>query len=461
VRPPIVVVLGHVDHGKTTLLDKIRKTNVASREAGGITQGIGASVVTTKDGKDITFIDTPGHAAFGKMRSRGAKVADIAILVVAVNDGVKPQTTEALKFIKEAKVPFIVAVTKIDVKGTSVEKVYDDLKHEDVSFEGRGGDVPLVPVSGTTGKGIDDLLEMISLLSEVSDIKSDPEGELEAVVIETSKDKGGPVVSLVVRSGTLSTGQEVEVDGVASKIRAMFDDKKAGVKKVLPGYPAQVLGFTQLPEVGSVVVSGGRKQAAVEIKGKTVKDAGDNMPIVLKAGNAGYIEAVELNLPEGVAIISSSVGDVNESDIFVAKSSGASVAVLDSKVSGSIRNLAKTEKVEIIESEIIYELFEALEEIAKRDEVAILGKAEILDSFPFNKKKVAGCKVVEGRISKSDNFMIMRGEEEIGSARSVSMRRGKEELDTAKAGEEFGIILRPQLDFEVGDMILSVAIDKK
>ena len=460
VRPPIVTILGHVDHGKTTLLDSIRSSNVASREAGGITQGIGASVVKTKDGKDITFIDTPGHAAFGKMRSRGANVADIAILVVAVNDGVKPQTTEALKFIKEAKVPFIVAATKIDLKDTSVDAVYDQLKHEEVSFEGRGGDVPLIPVSGTKGKGIDELLEMIILMSEVIEIKSDPESGLEAVVIETSKEKGGLVASLIVRNGTLSVGQEVGVDGVTSKVRALFDDKKVRTKQVLPGYPTQVLGFTQLPEVGSVVTSGSDKKAAVELNGKSVKDAGDNIPVVLKAGNAGFIEAVEVNLPQGVTIINSSVGDVNESDIFIAKSSGAVVAVLDSKVSGSARKLAKTEKVEVIEFKIIYKLFEALEELVIKDQVPVLGKAEVLDSFPYNKKKVAGCKVLEGRISRSDKFILMRGEEEIGGVRAASMRRGKEEIDTAKPGEDFGIILRPQLDFEVGDMILSVAIKK-
>src|SRR3990172_5876534 len=202
-RPPIATVLGHVDHGKTTLLDAVRKTNVASREAGGITQSIGASQVTTKEGKKITFIDTPGHAAFTNMRSRGAKVADIAVLVVASEEGVKPQTKEALQIIKEAKVPYMVAATKIDLASADPDAAKEQLEKEGVSFEGRGGDVPFVALSAKTGKGIEELLETLSLVSEVHDIKADSQGELEAVVLETSKDKRGLLVSVVVRNGTL------------------------------------------------------------------------------------------------------------------------------------------------------------------------------------------------------------------------------------------------------------------
>ena len=272
-RPPIVTVLGHVDHGKTTLLDAIRKTSVVKKEAGGITQSIGASVVTTKAGlpaqvgKKITFIDTPGHAAFSSMRSRGAKVADIAILVVAANDGVKPQTREALKHILEAKIAYIVAITKIDLASAKIESARSGLEKIGVSFEGSGGQVPLVLVSGKTSQGVEELLEMINLVAEVNEVKGDSEGALEAVVIEVSKDRKGPLASVVVRNGTLKVTSEIAAGGETGKGRGIFDDRGKTVKQVLPGYPGQILGFSQLPPVGAKVTALGDKEV-VEKKEK-------------------------------------------------------------------------------------------------------------------------------------------------------------------------------------------------
>ena len=461
-RSPIVTILGHVDHGKTTLLDSIRKSNIVSREAGGITQGIGASVVTTKEGlpaqvgNDITFIDTPGHAAFSKMRSRGANVADIAVLVVAAGDGVKPQTKEALKFIREAKVPFLVAITKIDMKGATTKSTLDQLESEGIKFEKKGGETPFVEVSGKTGKGVEDLLETITLLSEVNEISADSEGKLEAVVIETTKGKGGNEVSVVVRNGTLKRQDQIFSGKLTAKVRAIFDDKRKEINEILPGYPGKILGFDSLPQVGEIVSSesSNTKTTLKDSKQKNVPEG--KVAVVLKVDNAGALEAVEGGVSEDVVIIASAVGNATDSDVFLAKTSNALLVTMGLKVPRQVQNLAKTEGVEVMEFDIIYKLFEALEEYTKKDKEEILGKAEILQSFPFNKKQVAGAKVSEGRINRNDRLRLVRNEKEIGKMKAVSMRRGKEEIDTAKTGEEFGAIFAPQLDFEVGDVILSV-----
>lgn len=457
-RPPIVTILGHVDHGKTTLLDKVRKTMVATREAGGITQSIGASVVTTKEKKKITFIDTPGHVAFSSMRSRGAKVADIAILVVAADDGVKPQTKEALKHIIEAKIPYIVAITKIDLPSADVNSVRGQLEKIGVLFEGRGGQVPQLAVSGKTGKGIEALLEMVVLVTEVNEIKADPQGNLEAVVIETSKDKRGPLVSVIVREGTLSVAQKVVADGVPGKARGLFDDKGKRVKQVIPGYPGQILGFGELPPVGSKVTFLGEEKKNQKEKEKALeKEVGEGqIPLIIKAQTKGSLEAILENLPEKAVVISSGVGEVNESDIFLAKPAGAYIFALETKASSTVAKLAETEGVPIEKFDVIYKLFERIEELIKKSEKEVLGKAEVLASFPYDDKKVAGCKVVSGRIIKTKGLILMRDEKELGEAKIVSMKKQKQAINEAKEGEEFGVVLKPQLDFKIGDMLVSV-----
>jgi translation initiation factor IF-2 len=461
-RSPIVVILGHVDHGKTTLLDKIRNTNVQGKEAGGITQGIGASVVTTSEDKKITFIDTPGHAAFANMRSQGAKVADIAILVVAADDGVKPQTKEALEYILAAEIPFIVAITKTDLRTASLAKVKDELGREQVLFEGRGGDTPLVAVSGKTGKGIDELLEMIILVSELNEIgKIDKEDEklLEAVVIETGKDRRGPFASVVIRKGEISVGGEIVTETVKTKVRALFNFCGKSVKKALAGEPVQILGFSDLPAVGSRVwcLEDGVPALAVEEKKQIRQKAKeDELVVVIKASNAGSLTAVTANLPEKAVVISSSVGAVNESDVFLAKSAGADIFTFESKAPTGVKKLAATEGVEIHTFKIIYELFEKLEEIIEEGKVKILGKAKVLEIFPYNKRKVAGCKVSEGVVRPSDKIILTRNEKELGEVKITSFKKGKEVIKQAIQGEECGIIFAPQLEFEVGDVLLSI-----
>lgn len=459
-RPPIVTVLGHVDHGKTTLLDSIRKTNFVQKEAGGITQSIGASVVKTREGKKITFIDTPGHAAFEKMRSRGAKLADVVVLVVAGNEGVKPQTKEALDSIKQTKTPFIVAVTKVDLPSSSVELVRNQLEKQSVSFEGRGGDALIVAVSGRTGKGIDELLEIISLVSEVNEIKGDPAGDLEAVVIETSKDKRGPIASVVVRNGTLRARDAIVAEDASCKVKGLFDYKGKSVEAVRPGEPAQVLGFSELPPVGGKVRSLSDKNQAQKEKArkkgtKVVKEG--QIPVVVKAKSAGSLEALLSNIPDNIVVIGSGIGDVNVSDVFLAKSSSqARIFAFESKVSSSAAKLAETEGAKIESYEVIYEFLERLEELVKGEQKEILGKAEVLASFPYGAKKVAGCKVTSGRIASSDNLILMRADDNIGEAKVLSMKKGKQDVSVAKVGEEFGVILEPQLDFKLGDMIVSL-----
>lgn len=459
-RAPIVTVLGHVDHGKTTLLDSLRKTNVAGREAGGITQKIGASVVTTKDGKKITFIDTPGHAAFSAMRSRGAKAADIAVLVVAADDGVAPQTKEAIKIITETKTPFIVALTKVDLATANLESVLSQLEKEGLFFEGRGGQTPKVEVSAKTGTGINELIELILLLAEVNEIKADAKNPLAAVVIETSKSKGGNLVSTVVRDGSFKVGDQLVSEGVACKVKGIFDEKGKPIKGVLPGEPAQILGFESLPSVGSKVVHSGesvKADSTVYTKTKSAEIKEGQFPVIIRTGNAGSLEAVIASLPVEAVVVGSGVGEVRENDVFLAKSSGAIIYAFESKVPGSVLKLAETDGVKIKTFRVIYELFKDIEDIVKSGIKEVFGTAQIVAEFPFNDKKVAGCKVLKGRISKVDQLTLIRAEKEIGKVKILSLKKGKEEVGEVREGEEFGVLFVPQLDFAIGDVLISAA----
>lgn len=465
-RPPIVTVLGHVDHGKTTLLDTIRKTNLASKEKGGITQSIGASLVVTPEGKKITFIDTPGHAAFSQMRSQGAKAADIAILVVASDDGVKPQTKEALGYIKEAQIPFIVVLSKIDLPQANVEKAKGQLESIGVSFEGHGGDVPQVALSSKSQKGIKELLEMIILVSEVKGIAGDALGVLQGVVIETSKDKRGPIVSAVITNGTIGVGMEISAQGSRAKVRGLFDSLGKPIKEVGPGYPVSILGFNKLPSVGAKIIKASEGVSGVMEKvekGVSRKQEKGQIPVVIKAKSTGALRDLIANLPDNISVVAASLGDVIEGDVFTAKSSSMvdeshppRIFAFESKVNPFIAKFAEEEGVEIERFEVIYKLFERLEELIAGGKEKILGEAEIIASFPFNDKLVAGCKVIKGRIARSDNFVITRSEKLVGEVRATSMKKDKNNIDKAETGEEFGIIFTPQLDFKVGDVILSV-----
>jgi translation initiation factor IF-2 len=392
------------------------------------------------------------------MRSRGAKVADIAVLVIASEEGVKPQTKEALQIIREAEIPFIVAATKIDLASADPESAKVQLEKEGVSFEGRGGDVPFVALSARTGKGVDELLETLSLVSEVHGIKADPMAELEAVVLETSKDKRGLLVSVVVRNGTLRVGDSISGEGVSAKIRGLFSEK-GSTKEVYPSEPALILGFESLPPVGAKIAPM-TSEVSSQIIHKEVylKPEKGQVPLVIKAQNQGALEALLAAIPPAFVVISSGVGDVYESDVLLAKSSGADrIFCFDSKASSQVVKLAEAEGVSLESFRVIYELFARLEELVKKGEIEILGKAEILAVFPFNSKRIAGCKVISGQIQKSDKLLIMKAEKKIGEVKAMSLKKQKQEVPLVKAGEEFGVLFEPQLDFSVGDVLVSVA----
>lgn len=457
-RPPVVSVLGHVDHGKTTLLDAIRKTSVTAKEAGGITQKIGASVAKTKEGKEITFIDTPGHAAFSKMRSRGANAADIAILVVAADDGVKPQTQEAIEHIRKAEIPFIVAITKTDLATANVEQTKGQLEKEGILFEGRGGDTPVVAVSAKKGDGIEDLLEMVSLVAEVNEVNGDLKASLQAVVIETGKDKSGNIVSVVLKQGTLKVGENIYIEGKEAKVRGLFDWEEKRIKEVKPGYPALILGFGFLPPVGSIVVNEKKEGSTKVEKKREVKEVKEGeIPVIIKAASEGSLEAVTTNIPEKIVIVSSGVGEVTETDVFMAKAASARILAFDSKVSNSVLKLAETEGVKIEKFKIIYKLFDRLSELLEEKRIKIDGKAKIVAIFPYEKRKVAGCKVISGKILKTNKMLVTREDETLKEVKVISMKKQKEDIDEAKEGEECGIIFVPQLDFQVGDVLVSLS----
>jgi len=463
-RPPVVVVLGHVDHGKTTLISKIYEKDLTRKEFGGISQHIGAYQITHQ-GKKITFIDTPGHVAFSKMRSRGAKVADLAVLVVAADEGVKPQTLESLKHIQEAKIPFLVAINKIDLPNVNLDWVKKNLAENRVLVEGYGGDIVAVPVSAKTGEGIEELLEMILLLGEMAGLKANPKGKLEAVIIESKLDsQKGPLATILVRNGSLKVGDEVVVENFGGKIKAMVSDKGENLKIAGPGQAVEVLGFSQVPVVGAKVEIGdGSQQTLFPSKMKVKTEVGPpkkQLKIILKADTQGTLEAILGSLSDEVKVVFSGVGNINESDILLAKTTGAEVIGFNVKIAGTVQKLGESEGVRLKTYKIIYELLEELERrvlkiLEPTIDEEIFGQAEIVAEFMVKKQRVAGCRVKEGEISKQHPLHLKRGEKIIGDCQIISMKTGKQDIEKAKKGEEFGVTLSDKVDFRVGDMLIS------
>jgi translation initiation factor IF-2 len=486
-RPPVVVFLGHIDHGKTTLLSKIKEIDLTRKEHGGITQHLSVYQVAfkAKDGKikEITFIDTPGHAAFNNLRARGAKIADLAVLVVAASEGVKPQTKESLKFIQQAKIPFLVALNKIDLSEVIMEKAKKNLADNDIKIEGYGGDIVVVPVSAKEGKGITDLLEMILLLAEMNNIKGNPQAELEAVVLESKMDaRRGPLATLLVRNGSLKVNDEIKVEEADGKIKAMFNDKGEKVEEALPSQAVEVLGFHQVPTVGGKVeivkekitekkipfkkeiptVSPETKkseQKPEEAIEKIEEKEEKKLKIVLKVDVEGSLEAIKANLPEDCQLIKAEVGEINDSDVLLAATNHAEIFAFNVKISKAIKKLAEAEEIKINSYQVIYEFLDDLEKKILRflspdiDE-QVLGKAEILAEFKM-KERVAGCVVLEGEIKKEDQIHLFRGENLLGNGRFKSLKQGKKDVEQIKRGEEFGAVLSSNLDFQIGDVIVS------
>lgn len=463
--PPVVAVLGHVDHGKTTLLDTFRKTSIAQKEHGGITQKIGASTVEVKHEdsiRRITFIDTPGHEAFSEMRGRGAAAADIGLLVVSAVDGVKPQTKESISLLKASKVPYIVVLTKVDSEQKNTEKVKQEISKEGVMIEGYGGDVPVIEVSAKTGQNIKELLELILLVWDLHPLSGvSSQNSLNAIVIESKQDpKAGAKATIVIKNGTISVRDDITTGEVSGRVRGLLSDSEKQLKSATVGEAVEILGFENAPSVGNVVYKGSETQ---EVENEPTMTQARNeegvISLVLVTDTLGSLEAIIGSLPmEKINIISRKTGEITTADILLAKSVGALVLGFNIKIKPDIAKLASTEKVLAKNYTIIYEMLSEITDAVEGKELSMMeevyGTAQILASFPFDKQTVMGVKVLEGRVAKGDKVRIERGDEVIGEGHANSVRQGKEQTSRVEAGQEAGIIVGPSLDFLPGDMVI-------
>ncbi|MGZ3686004.1 MAG: translation initiation factor IF-2 [Bdellovibrionota bacterium] len=491
-RPPIITVMGHVDHGKTSLLDAIRKADVASGEAGGITQHIGAYSVMV-DGKPITFLDTPGHEAFLSMRARGANLTDIVVLVVAADDSIMPQTKEAIKHALTAGVPIIVAANKMDKPAANIEKVKKDLSVENVLVEEWGGEVPLVPVSATKKTGIQDLLETIKVQAEVLELKANPNRAAEGVILEARMEKGrGIVADLLVDKGTLRTGDHLVVGTAYGRVRAMTNDRGQSITEVKPGFPAEVLGLNDVPGAGDTFNVVADEAAARELSNsrrlkaqaeKAAKDAPKTMTIeelmakmptpgvkelnvLVKADVYGSAEAIKESIEKIVSekvkakVISSGVGVITENDVLMAKTSGGIILGFNSKPDNKARDIAKREKVDIRHYTIIYQLLDdvkvsmeaLLEPLRKETQI---GKADVKQVFTVSKLgTVAGSVVADGKIVRNAFARVIRGKDTVvAEGKIVSLKRFKDDVSETIKGQECGIGVEDFEKYLPGDVI--------
>ncbi len=488
-RPPVVAVLGHIDHGKTTLLDTIRKTHVTQEEVGGITQSIGAYQVEV-DGRLITFIDTPGHKAFTSMRARGAQVTDIAVLVVAADDGVMAQTLEAIDHIKAAGVPMIVAINKIDKPEANVDRVMQELAQIGYTPEDWGGDTITVPVSALTGQGVQDLLEMILLVAEMEDIRGDPKGELDATVIESHMDPArGPVATVIVKNGTLKERDIVVVGTTWGRIRALYDHQGKRLKEAGPGTPVQILGLEDVPPAGERVelvkkpnqakaLVEERRRAALEQRRvarplMTFEDLlqaaeRKKLAVVLKAESVGALDAARLELgtieAEGVDldVLHAGVGPITESDVLLAASvedAQPLVVGFGVKVDSKARRAADERGIPVRTYDIIYDLTQDIERAMRRllgpEYVEVkVGEAEVLKTFDIDGVgRVAGCVVRSGKVVRGARVKVLRLGEEVFVGEIGSLKRFARDVREVQAGRECGIRIRDYDDVQVGDVL--------
>jgi translation initiation factor IF-2 len=490
IRPPVVTIMGHVDHGKTSLLDYIRKANVASGEAGGITQHIGAYQVNLPQGT-ISFLDTPGHAAFTAMRARGAQVTDIAILVVAADDGIMPQSIEAIDHIRNAKVPMIVAVNKIDKPGSNPDKVLQQLMQHNVVVESYGGDTISVPVSALTGEGVPNLLELILLQAEVMELKADPKGEVDGVVVEAKLDKGrGPVCTLLVMSGTLKIGDSIVVGQCHGKIKAMTDYTGERMNAAGPSTPVEVLGLNEVPSAGDRIIvaaderaarnlaeeramkarskqlDGGRRRMSLKDLRKHLDDGEmRSLNLVVKADVQGSVEAVKgllekvANEEVEVKVVAANVGSITESDVLLASASDAIIVGFNAKPEGKAKAEAEKHRVEIRTYSIIYELIEDIEAavkgmLAPKFEEQARGSAEIRAVFKLTKAGfVAGSYVTEGTLKRGGECRVFRGKELVYTGKVDSLKHIKADVREMNMGQECGIQFDGWTAFQEGDVV--------
>lgn len=462
--PPVVAVLGHVDHGKTTLLDTIRKTSIAAREQGGITQKIGASSIELDhEGikRKITFIDTPGHEAFSSMRGRGAQAADIGLLVVSAVDGVMPQTVESINLLKASKAPFIVVITKTDSPQKNVQKAIQGLVKEGVMLEGYGGDVPYIEVSARESTNIKELLDLILLVFDVNPPEDKGSKNFAGVVIESKLDeRSGPLATVVVKSGTLNVRDEIESVGSTGRVRAMIDSSGKQQKVGSVGDAIEILGFEKVPSVGSLIYKKGQTQPLEEEESRLGRRMSEDaaLSLIIAADTQGSLEAIVASIPERINLIDLKTGDITSADILEAKSTGSFVLGFNIKVRPDAQRLAETEKVLVKTYKIIYEMLEEINDALEGKELSmqeqVYGLAKILATFPFEKTKVLGISVTDGRVAKGDRVRLVRGEESIGESHIESVRQGKDSVSKVEKGQEAGIVIKPLLDFEIGDVVI-------
>lgn len=470
IRPPIVTVMGHIDHGKTSLLDKIRSTSVTLKEAGGITQHIGAYQVAVPQKKGepklITFIDTPGHAAFSNMRVRGAQVTDIVILVIAATEGIMPQTKESIELIKKSNLPFVVAMNKMDMDGASPDKIKGQLVELGFTPEEYGGQLAVIPVSAKTGQGIDNLLEMILLNAELMELTADSSACVEAVVIESKLDKNrGPVASLIVKNGTLRIGDTVYADDVSCKIKAMIGYDGKPLKEAGPSVPVEVLGFEKVPSVGSIIAPD--KRVCAEVIKKSLSQAVNpeleetpKLKVILKADVKGTLEALENSFTDDVVVITSGIGQVTDNDVFLAEASQTQIFAFNVSVPGHISKLAENANVRIFQSKIIYEIIEDIQSqvlklLEPTIDETILGEGTVIAEFKIDKVRIAGIQCTKGEISKSDSIHLKRDGKIIKDTKVEGIRMGKQVVEKIKSGGECGMTFKPYVDFKVNDVIIS------
>ncbi|MBB3763221.1 translation initiation factor IF-2 [Sphingomicrobium lutaoense] len=495
-RPPVVTIMGHVDHGKTSLLDAIRGADVAAGEAGGITQHIGAYQVTPKGGDPITFLDTPGHEAFTEMRARGANVTDIVILVVAADDGLKPQTIEAINHTKAANVPMIVAINKIDKDGANPQKVREELLQHEVIVEAMSGDVQDVEVSAKKKTNIDKLLEAINLQAELLELKANPDRAADATVVEAKLDKGrGPVATVLIQRGTLKVGDTFVAGPAAGKVRALVDDHGRRVKEAGPSFPVEVLGLSALPSAGdpfTVVENEARAREVADYRQRKLDEQRttaapmslENMfakkgaqtiqfPMIIKADVQGTAEAINAAVNKisteeiEVRVLHSGVGAITESDVTLAASTGAPIIGFNVRPNAKAREVANREQVEFRYYDVIYHLTDWVKE-AMAGELGpeiienVRGRAEVKQVFPAGKKdKAAGLLVVEGVIQKGFHARLTRDDVIVSKTVIDSLRRFKDDVKEVEAGTECGVVLQDTNDIKPGDMLEVFEVEEK
>ena len=461
-RPPIVVVMGHVDHGKTTLLDYIRETTVASREAGGITQAIGAYEIE-RNNRKITFIDTPGHEAFHKMRAHGARIADVAILVVAADESVKPQTKDALQNILEAKIPYLVAINKIDKPGANIEKTKQDLAQNNVFLEGFGGNISWQAISAKTGEGGPELLDLILLTADIENLAYDEKAPASGVVITSHLDpRRGNIVGLILEDGVLKTGSEIFTPGAKGKIKSLENFKGEKVESLEPSAPALILGFENMPAVGDQFSTDPAALEKIAKKSVVAEAAAENaLAVILKANEMGSLSALEhvigqINKESPLWIIDKSVGDVYENDIKLAQSTKALIAGFKIKVDRAALNLAKSQSIDIITSPVIYDLEKQLKKYIGFHAVRPKRILEILAVFGKrkNNKQIVGGRVVLGPIKNKENFEIEDNGQIAGKGKIINLQSGKQDVLEAAAESEAGLLVESDAEIKPGVKLL-------